>query len=179
MAESRQQWLARNRKPRVHITMDVETEDGIKKVELPFVIGVIGDFSGDRSADELKPLKERNFIRIDKDNFDEVMRRIEPQLAFKVENTLGDGDTQLSVNLKFTSLDDFDPANVARQIEPLRKLLEKRNQLQDLSSQVDRSDKLESMLEQILSEKEKTTLKNLKDSRKPESADEAEAGGEA
>ncbi len=177
MAESRQQWLARNRKPRVHITMDVETEDGIKKVELPFVIGVMGDFSGDRPSDELRPLKDRNFIRIDKDNFDEVMRRIEPRLAFKVENTLDGGDTQLSVELTFESLDDFEPANVARRIEPLRRLLDKRNQLQDLASQVDRSDRLESMLEQILQDKD--TLKKLSDSRASEPADDAEAGGEA
>ena len=149
MAESTQKKLSRVRKPRVHIEYDVETEDGQVKRELPFVVGVMGDFSGD-PTEPLKPLKDRKFTTVDRDNFNEVMASMKPGLDMKVDNTLKDDGSQISVQLKFNSMDDFDPAAVAKQVEPLRKLLETRDKLRDLASQVDRSDKLEGLLEQIL-----------------------------
>jgi len=121
-------------------------------------VGVMGDFSGNPTA-PLKPLKDRKFIQIDRDNFDEVKARMTPGLNLRVENTLKGDGSELPVQLKFDSMDDFEPAQVAGQVEPLRKLIETRNKLRDLLSQVDRSDKLEGLLEQILKEQEK--LKQL------------------
>ncbi|MCI0365249.1 MAG: type VI secretion system contractile sheath small subunit [Phycisphaerales bacterium] len=149
MAESVHDKLKRVRKPRVHITYEVETEGAMVVKELPFVVGVMGDYSGNPS-EPLKPLKDRKFIQIDRDNFNDVMSRLTPGLNLKVENTLkGDGG-ELGIELKFKSMDDFLPANVAKQVEPLRKLMETRNKLRDLQTKVDRSDELENVLERIL-----------------------------
>ncbi|TCT02463.1 type VI secretion system contractile sheath small subunit [Aquabacter spiritensis] len=150
--------LNRVRKPRVHITYDVETEGAVVQKELPFVVGVLGDFSGDPS-EPLKPLNDRKFIQIDRDNFNQVLARMTPGLKMKVDNTLADDGSQMSVELAFKSLDDFDPAAVVARVEPLRKLMEVRNQLRDLLSKADRSENLESLLEQILSNEEQ--LKSL------------------
>ena len=141
--------LKRVRKPRVHITYEVETEGAAEVKELPFVIGVMGDFSGD-PTEELKPLAERKFIQIDRDNFDAVMQRMSPGLKLRVENTLKGDGSEMPVELKFESMDDFEPGRVVQQVEPLRKLLETRNKLRDLMSKADSSEKLESLLEQIL-----------------------------
>ncbi|MFW5825783.1 MAG: type VI secretion system contractile sheath small subunit, partial [Marinobacter sp.] len=103
--------LSRVRKPRVHITYDVETEGAMVKKELPFVVGVMGDFSGNNS-EAPKPLKDRRFIQIDRDNFDDVMRRMNPRLKLKVDNRLSDDDSQMGVELSFSSMDDFQPAAV-------------------------------------------------------------------
>lgn len=149
MAESVQKKLSRVRKPRVHITYDVETEGAQVRKELPFVIGVMGDFSG-KPYEPLKRLRDRKFIQIDRDNFDDVMKRMTPGLQFKADNTLTGGDTQMAVDLKFKSMADFEPANVVAQVEPLRKLLEVRNKLRDLMSKADRSEELEGLLEQVL-----------------------------
>ena len=149
MAESTQHKLDRVRKPRVHITYDVETNGAVVKKELPFVVGVLGDFSGTPTA-PLKPLKDRKFIQIDRDNFNDVMARMTPGLNLKVKNTIKNDGTELGVQLKFNSMDDFSPAAVANQVEPLRKLLETREKLKELQAKVDRSDKLENVLEQIL-----------------------------
>ncbi|BCH27593.1 type VI secretion protein [Mesorhizobium sp. L-8-10] len=154
MAESVQQKLNRVRKPRVHITYDVETEGAQVRKELPFVVGVIGDFSG-KPYEPLKPLRDRKFIQVDRDNFDEVMQRMTPGAEFKVENTLAGDDTQLAVQLKFKSMDDFEPAAIVDQVEPLRKLLAARNKLRDLMSKVDRSEELESLLEEVLQNTDK------------------------
>lgn len=143
--------LNRVRKPRVHITYDVETEGAMVQKELPFVVGVLGDFSGDPS-EPLKPLTERKFIQIDRDNFDQVLARMTPGLKIKVDNTLADDGSQLSVELAFKSMDDFEPAAVVERVEPLRKLMEVRSQLRDLLSKADRSENLETLLEQILSD---------------------------
>ncbi len=149
MAESVHDKLKRVRKPRVHITYEVETEGAVVEKELPFVMGVMGDFSGD-PTEPLKPFKDRKFIQIDRDNFSDVMSRMTPGLNMRVENTLvGDG-SEMAVQLKFGSMDDFEPANVAKQVEPLRKLLETRDKLRDLLTKVDRSEDLESVLEQVL-----------------------------
>lgn len=141
--------LSRVRKPRVHITYDVETEGALVKKELPFVVGVMGDFSGNNNTD-LKPLKDRRFIQIDRDNFDEVMRRMSPSLRLKVDNKLSDDGSQMSVELDFKSMEDFQPAAIVNQVEPLRHLMETRNKLRDLLTKVDRSEELEELLEQVL-----------------------------
>ncbi|ALQ09905.1 MULTISPECIES: type VI secretion system contractile sheath small subunit [Pseudoalteromonas] len=142
--------LKRVRKPRVHITYDVETEGAAVKKELPFVVGVMGDFSGD-NADALKPLKDRRFIQIDRDNFNDVLKRMSPSLNLLVDNTLNDEGSQFEVKLNFKSIDDFEPAAVVNQVEPLRKLMETRNKLRDLMTKIDRSEELENVLEEVLS----------------------------
>jgi type VI secretion system protein ImpB len=141
--------LNRVRKPRVHITYEVETEGAEVLRELPFVVGVLGDFSGDPTH-ALRPLSERKFIQIDRDNFDDVMARLTPGLNLKVDNKLADDGTQMSVNLAFNKLEDFEPARVAAQVPALRSLLETREKLRDLMSKADRSERLESLLEQVL-----------------------------
>jgi len=151
MAESYQKRLNRVRKPRVHITYDVETGDAMEKKELPFVVGVMGDFSGN-PAEKLEPLKERKFVQIDRDNIDDVMKRFRPELNMRVDNTLADDGSQMAVNLKFESMDDFSPANVAKQVEPLKKLLATRDNLRDLLTKIDRSDDLETLLEQVMND---------------------------
>jgi type VI secretion system protein ImpB len=148
MSESVHEKLKRVRKPRVHITYDVETEGAVVQKELPFVVGVVGDFSGN-PTEKLKPLKDRKFIQIDRDNFNDVMKRMTPGLTMRVENTIT-GDGEMPVQLKFESIDDFEPSNVAKQIDPLRKLLETRDKLRDLLTKVDRSEDLEGVLEQVL-----------------------------
>ena len=145
--------LKKVRKPRVHITYDVETEGAVEVKELPFVIGVMGDFSGD-PTEPLKPLKDRKFIQIDRDNFDQVMRRMSPGLKLRVENTLKADGSTMPVELSFQSIEDFEPGRVVEQVEPLRKLLETRNKLRDLMAKADGSEKLESLLEGILQDEE-------------------------
>lgn len=141
--------LNRVRKPRVHISYEVETGGAMVQKELPFVMGVLGDFSGDPTQ-ELKPMKDRKFIQIDRDNFNDVMGRMTPGLNMKVENTLAGDGSEMAVDLKFNSMDDFEPGNVARQVEPLAKLLETRDKLRDLLTKIDRSEDLEAVLERVL-----------------------------
>ena len=141
--------LNRVRKPRVHISYEVETEGAQVVRELPFVVGVMGDFSGDPTQ-PLRPLAERKFTQIDRDNFNDVMARMNPGLNLKVDNTLADDGSQMSVNLKFNSMDDFEPARIAEQVPALKALIDTRNKLRDLLSKVDRSEELESLLEQVL-----------------------------
>jgi type VI secretion system protein ImpB len=144
--------LARVRRPRVHITYEVETEGAEIVRELPFVVGVIGDFSGDPTK-PLRPFADRKFIQIDRDNFNEVMQRLAPGLKLKVENTLaGDGST-MAVDLAFNSIEDFEPGRVLDQVPALKALLETRDRLRDLMSKADRSENLELLLEQILKNK--------------------------
>ncbi|MCK8785141.1 type VI secretion system contractile sheath small subunit [Roseomonas sp. NAR14] len=148
--------LARVRKPRVHITYNVETEDAQIERELPFVVGVMGDFAGDPDpAAPLKPLAERKFVKIDRDTFNDVMKSIAPNLNLKVDNTLAGDGSQMAVNLKFRSMDDFEPSKVAEQVPALKALLETRAKLRDLMSKVDRSEELENLLEQVLQDKQK------------------------
>jgi type VI secretion system protein ImpB len=153
--------LERVRKPRVHITYQVETEGAAVVRELPFVVGVLGDFSGD-PTEPLKPLKDRKFIQIDRDNFNDVMARMTPGLNLKVENTLKGDGSEMAVNLKFKSIEDFEPAKVVEQVEPLKRLLDTRNKLRDLMSKVDRSEDLENVLERVL--KNNDELKSLGES---------------
>ena len=141
--------LKRVRKPRVHITYEVETEGAAVLKELPFVVGVMGDFSGDPTK-PLAPLKDRKFIQIDRDNFNDVMARMTPGASMKVENTLAGDGSEMAVDLKFNSIEDFEPGRVVQQVEPLRKLQETRDKLRDLMSKVDRSEDLENLLEDVL-----------------------------
>jgi type VI secretion system protein ImpB len=150
--------LNRVRKPRVHITYEVETEGAQIERELPFVVGVMGDFSGDPTQ-PLRPMAERKFIQIDRDNFNDVMARMTPGVRMKVDNKLADDGTQMSVELKLNSMEDFDPAKVAEQVPALKALMETRNKLRDLMSKVDRSEELENLLEQVL--KNDDELKSL------------------
>jgi type VI secretion system protein ImpB len=152
--------LNRVRKPRVHITYEVETEGAQIVRELPFVVGVMGDFSGDPTS-PLRPMGDRKFIQIDRDNFNDVMASMNPGLKLKVDNTLSEAGGQMSVDLKFNSLDDFEPARVAQQVPALRALMETRAKLRDLMSKVDRSEELENLLEQVL--KNEGDLKSLQD----------------
>jgi len=147
MAESVQKKLARVRSPRVHVTYDVETGGAIETKELPFVMGVMGDFSG-QPVEPLPKLKDRRFVEITLDNFDSVLESMKPHVAFSVDNKLSeDADAgQLKVDLNFKSMDDFEPERVARQVKPLRELLELRTRLNDLKGTLQTNDKLDEIL---------------------------------
>jgi type VI secretion system protein ImpB len=137
-------------KNRVSITYDVETNGATETKELPFVVGVLGDFSGHKPDTEKVDLDERDFAGVDKDNFDAVMGKINPSLSYKVDNKLADDDSQFEVNLNFKSMKDFHPENLVENIEPLKKLVETRNQLKVLLSKADRSRDLEKLLKELL-----------------------------
>ena len=164
--------LEKVRKPRVHIKYEVETEGAMIEKELPFVVGVLGDFSGDPTA-ELKPFGERKFVQIDRDNFDEVMRRMTPGLNMQVENKLTDDDSMMRVNLAFDSMDDFEPARVVEQVPALKALLESRNKLRDLMAKADRSEQLERLLEDVL--QDNAAVKKLVDELKSRVGTEQES----
>ncbi|XLM20421.1 type VI secretion system contractile sheath small subunit [Chromobacterium piscinae] len=152
--ESTQKKLSRVRPPRVQITYDVEIGDAIETKELPFVLGVLGDYSG-HSKEPLPKMKERKFVQIDRDNFDEVLKGMAPRLAMKVDNALKDDGSQLGVELNFESLSDFEPQNVVRQIDPLNQLLEARSRLADLRNKLSGNDKLEELLDEVVRDTEK------------------------
>lgn len=155
MAESSQKWLLRNRPPRVKITYDVETGGAIERKELPFIMGVLADLSG-KPAEALPPVKDRKFVEIDRDNFNEVLASIKPRLTFRVPNKLvPESDEQLSVELAFSHLDDFSPVEVLKQVEPLRRLFEARERLRDLLTKLDGNDTLEALLKQVAGDPEK------------------------
>jgi type VI secretion system protein ImpB len=141
--------LARVRAPRVHITYNVETEGAQVEKELPFVMGVLGDFSGNPTS-PLKPLRDRKFVQIDRDNFNDIMARMTPGVNIKVENTLKGDGSEMGLNLKFNSMEDFDPGKIMQQVEPLRKMQETRDRLRDLLTKVDRSEDLEALLDRVL-----------------------------
>lgn len=146
--------LERVRKPRVHIKYEVETEEAVIEKELPFVVGVLGDFSGD-PTEKPKPIKERKFVQIDRDNFDDVMARQNAGLNMRVENTLSEDNSEMALNLTFKSMSDFEPENIVEQIPALKELKAARDKLRDLLSKSDRSDELEAILEQALQDQEK------------------------
>lgn len=153
MAESTQHKLDRVRPPRVQITYDVEIGDAIQKKELPFVMGVISDLAGN-PAEARAPLKDRKFTIVDRDNFNDVMKAIAPRVAFQVDNRLTDEDTKFNVELKFSSMDDFDPAKLVHQVEPLRKLYEARQRLADLRAKLDGNDDLDRLLREVVANTE-------------------------
>ena len=153
-SESQQHKLDRVRRPRVQITYDVETGGAMEKVQLPFVVGVMADLSA-QPKEPLPPLKDRKFIPIDRDNFNAVLEKAAPRLALKVQNRLTDADTRLAVELNFKDMDDFEPANVARQVAPLRELLDMRRRLQELLAKMEGNDKLEALLGEVMSNTDK------------------------
>ncbi len=154
--ESTQHKLDRVRSPRVHITYDVEVGGAIEIKELPFVVGVLGDFTG-QPEQPLPKLKERKFVDINPDNFDDVLGAMSPHLSFAVENKLSEeaDAPQLKVDLHFKSMDDFGPENVARQVKPLRELLDLRRRLSDLRGSLQGNDKLDELLLEAVGNTEK------------------------
>jgi len=152
--ESLQHKIDRVRPPRVQITYDVEIGGAIELKELPFVVGVMGDFVG-KPEEALGPIKNRKFVEIDPDNFDQVLSGMKPRLAYTVENKMQDDGSKVGVELKFNSMDDFHPDSIVQQVEPLRKLVEARKKLSDLLSKMDGNDKLESLLEDVISNADK------------------------
>jgi len=153
MSESIHDKLKRVRKPRVHITYDVETNGAIVEKELPFVVGVMGDYSGDNTKNK-KALKDRKFSQIDRDNFNEILSKIAPSLEMKVENTIAGDDTETPVELNFSNMEDFEPHKIVDQVPALKNLLDTRNKLRDLLTKADRSEELENILEDVLSNTE-------------------------
>ncbi len=147
--ESLQHKLDRVRPPRVQITYDVEVGGAIELKELPFVVGVMGDFTG-KPEEPLPGLKQRKFVEIDPDNFNQVMAGMKPRLAFTTDNKMQEDGSKIGVDLKFNNIEDFEPDNVVQQVDPLRKLVEARQKLSDLRSKMDGNEKLETMLEDII-----------------------------
>jgi type VI secretion system protein ImpB len=166
---SSQKFIQRNRAPRVQIEYDVELYGAQKKVELPFVVGVMADLTG-KPADPLAPVQDRKFLEIDAETFDDRLKAMKPHVAFQVPNTLT-GEGNMSVDITFESMDDFSPAAVARKVEPLRKLLEARQQLSALLSYMDGKDGAEQLIAKMLSDPD--LLKSLASAPKP--ADEPKA----
>jgi type VI secretion system protein ImpB len=151
--ESLQHKLDRVRAPRVQITYDVEVGDSIEMKEIPFVMGVLADLSG-KPDQPLPKLKDRKFIEIDRDNFNNVLEGMKPRLAFKVDNKLSGDDSKMAVELRFKSIDDFRPENVVQQVAPLKKLIDARQKLSDLLTKLDGNDKLDELLQQVVSNTE-------------------------
>ena len=161
---SSQKFIARNRAPRVQIEYEVELYGAQKKVQVPFVMGVMADLSGDPS-EPLPGVDERKFLAIDIDNFDERMKSMKPRVAFRVPNTLT-GEGQLNVDITFESMDDFSPANVARKVDALNKLLEARTQLSNLVTYMDGKSGAEELISKVLNDP--ALLKSLADKAKPQ-----------
>ncbi len=171
--ESLQHKLDRVRPPRVQITYDVEIGDAIEMKELPFVIGVMGDFVG-KPEEPLPALKNRKFVEIDADNFNNVLAGMKPRLAYTVDNKLTDDGSKMGVELNFSNIEDFEPDQIVQQVEPLRKLVEARQKLTDLRSKMDGNEKLETLLEDIISDAGKQ--KELSDALGIEEGDKKEKG---
>lgn len=151
--DSVQKRLEKVRPPRVQLTYDVEIGDAIEQKEIPFVTGVLADFTGKVDANNPLPkLKERKFVNVDLDNFDEVMKGMAPKASYRVKNELGAEGGEFSVNLAFNQLDDFRPEAIVQQVEPLRKLLEARTKLADLRNKMAGNEKLEDILGDMLSD---------------------------
>ncbi len=152
--ESIQHKIDRIRPPRVQITYDVEVGGALELKELPFVVGVLGDFVG-KPEEALPGVKQRKFVEVDRDNFDQVLSGMKPRLAFTTENKLQDDGSKMGVELKFNSMEDFEPDQIVQQVEPLRKLVDARQKLSDLLSKMDGNDKLESILNDVLANADK------------------------
>ena len=152
MSNSLQKWVGRNRPPRVQITYDVEIGDAVEKKELPLVVGLLADLSG-QPAQPLPKLKERRFVEVDRDNFDEVLGKIAPRLDLSVPDTLK-GEGNLKIELNFKDFNDFHPEAIVRQVPRLAKLLEARQQLRDLLAKLDGNDELDDLLESVVQNSE-------------------------
>lgn len=168
MAESTQHKLDRVRPPRVQITYDVEIGGAIEKKELPLVVGVLADLSGKPEA-PLPKLGERRFVSIDRDNFNEVLASLAPRTTLQVDNTLSGDGSKLNVELRFSHIDDFDPAKLVGQVAPLRRLFEARQRLRDLLTKLDGNDDLDSLLQQVVANTGE--LEEIKSSRAPAQTD--------
>lgn len=154
--DSVQKRLEKVRPPRVQLTYDVEVGDAIEQKELPFVVGVLGDFTGKTDPDKPLPkLKDRKFVGVDMDNFDDVMKSTAPAASYRVKNKLSGEGGEFAVNLKFDKMEDFRPEAVVQQVEPLKKLLEARTKLSDLRNKLAGNEKLEDLLGDVLSNTEK------------------------
>ena len=160
--------LGRVRPPRVHITYDVEVGDAIQLKELPFVVGVLADLSG-RPDEPLPPVKDRKLVDIDRDNFDAVLKGMKPRVAYRVDNKLADDDSKLGVEMRFNSMQDFEPEQVVNQVEPLRKLAEARKKLSDLMAKMDGNDRLVELMDEIIKNSE--ALQKLNKEAAPEAAE--------
>ena len=169
--ESTQHKLDRVRAPRVQLTYDVEIGDAIEKKELPFVAGVVGDFSG-QPAEPPGKLKERKFVNVDKDNFDEVLKGMKPRVQLQADNRLKGDGSKLGVELNFRSMEDFSPEHVVRQVEPLRKLLEARQKLADLRNKMAGNDKFEELLNEVLQNTDQITRLSQELPREPDGSGE-------
>lgn len=164
--ESIQKRLQRVRPPRVQLTYDVEIGDAIEQKELPFAMGVLGDFSGNSEVPQPK-LKDKKFVNIDLDNFDEVMAAMAPRAVYRVPNKLTESGGEFAVEMKFNAMDDFRPEAVVQQVEPLRKLLEARTKLADLRNKLAGNEKLEDLLNDVLTSTEKLEVLG-KEAKQPE-----------
>jgi type VI secretion system protein ImpB len=173
MAGSSQKFIARNRAPRVQIEYDVELYGAQKKVQLPFVMGVMADLSG-KPADPLAPVSDRKYLNIDVDNFNDRLKSMKPRVAFQVPNTLT-GEGNMSVDITFENMDDFSPAAVARKVDSLNKLLEARSQLDNLIAYMDGKDSAEELINKVLNDP--ALLSSLTAAPKP--ADDADQSGNA
>jgi type VI secretion system protein ImpB len=163
--ESVQKRLQKVRAPRVQMTYDVEIGDAIENKELPFVLGVLGDFGSDPDAAK-KRLKDRNFVSVDADNFDEVLNAVAPVTNFRVENHLSEGGGEFAVSLQFREMADFRPESVVQQVAPLKGLLDARSKLADLRNKLAGNDKLEDILNDVLSNTEKLdSLRKAKENK--------------
>ncbi|MCA8281054.1 type VI secretion system contractile sheath small subunit [Burkholderia cepacia] len=168
-ASSSQKFIARNRAPRVQIEYDVEVYGSEKKIELPFVMGVLADLSGKHPVEPLPAVSDRQFLEIDIDNFDERMKAIRPRVAFAVPNTLT-GEGQMMVDMTFESMEDFSPAAIADKVEPLRRLLQARTQLANLQTYMDGKSGAEALVTQLL--QDPALLKSLAAAPRPERHEE-------
>jgi type VI secretion system protein ImpB len=167
--ESIQSKLGRVRPPRVHITYDVEVGDAIQLKELPFVVGVLADLSG-KPDEPLPAVKDRKFVDIDRDNFDAVLKGMKPRLTYRVDNKLANDDSKLGVELRFNSMQDFEPEQVVNQVEPLRKLAEARKKLSDLMAKMDGNDRLVELMDEVI--KNTDALQKLNKEAAPETPEE-------
>lgn len=183
-----QQKLGRVRPPRVHITYEVETDGAIVMRELPFVLGVMGDYTGKvKEGKELPPLANREFLEIDRDNFSEIMEGMDPHAAYKVKNVLEENSKDLlSVNLDFKDIEDFSPEQVAEQIPALKELVDIRKRLSNLLSKTDGNDRLSKELAEIT--KDEVRMKQIQEeinaqsattSKEPQGNEQPQTGGEA
>ncbi|MBT8340093.1 MAG: type VI secretion system contractile sheath small subunit [Desulfatitalea sp.] len=174
MADSTQDKLKRVRPPRVHITYDVETGDAVEQKEIPFVVGVLSDLSGNPEQ-PLPPIKERKYVEVDRDNLNEVLKGTKPRLTLKVDNKIEpESDTQLRVELQFNTMDDFHPERIAEQVEPVRKLVEARRKLYNLLAKLDGNDRLEALLQDVITSTDKLAqiAKQEDDGDQPQNSDE-------
>lgn len=160
--ESVQKRLQKVRPPRVHLTYDVEIGDAIEAKELPFVVGVLGNFTA-QSKEPQGKVRDRKFVNVDMDNFDDVMEGMAPRAAFRVKNRLNAAGGEMAVDLEFKKFEDFRPESVARQVEPLRKLLEARSKLADLRNKLAGNEKLEDLLNDVLTNTEQLNHLGAKD----------------